>query len=329
VSYNNASLSVAGLIIQKVTGKTYEQAIRELLLQPLGMDQTLFFPNEIMTRRFVVGHTSKDDSGEVSIARPWALPRGNTPAGGISSTARDQIAWAKFHLGDGTAPDGTQVLGKDTLDMMKQPTADMRGSALGDFVGISWLMRDIDGVRLVGHGGTTNGQYSEFVTVPERNFALISMTNSGPGGSRLNTELEKWALEYYLGIIDAEPEQLALGDEALAVYTGRFETIAAVCDITAESGHLLAQVEMKPHFAAMLREQGEDVPDEQPPIPLALVAGDEDQYVVPDGPGKGMRGYFTRDADGTVVGVHLGGRLATRVVAVPDPSTPAEDVVPA
>src|SRR5690242_19561475 len=97
VSYNSAALSVAGRIIEKITGTTYEQAIRDLLLEPLGMKQTLFFPNEIMTRRFVVGH-KKEDDGQVSIARPWALPRGNTPAGGISATARDQIAWARFHL---------------------------------------------------------------------------------------------------------------------------------------------------------------------------------------------------------------------------------------
>src|SRR3954449_697593 len=61
VSYNNASLSVAGRIIEKVTGTTYEQAIRDLLLEPLGLDYTFFFPNEIMTRRFAVGHRREDD----------------------------------------------------------------------------------------------------------------------------------------------------------------------------------------------------------------------------------------------------------------------------
>lgn len=312
VSYNNASLSVAGRIIERLTDKTYEQAVRELLFEPLGMDQTWFFPNEIMSRRFVVGHQKHDD-GRLTIARPWAMPRGNAPAGGMSATARDQIIWAKFHLGDGTAADGTRVLSRESLDLMKQPTAEMRGSALGDYVAISWLLKDVDGVRLVGHGGTTNGQYSNFTLVPERNFGYISMTNTGPGGSQLNHELEKWALEHYLGITDAEPEQLSLGDEALAAYAGRYETIAATVEIRAEAGRLNAQVDIKPEMLAVLREQGEEIPEEQPPFPLAILAGDGDQYVVSDGPAKGMRGYFTRDADGKVQGVHLGGRLATRV----------------
>src|SRR3954470_16165192 len=156
VSYNNASLAVAGLIIARICGTTYEQAIRDLLLDPLGLSLTFFFPNEIMTRRFAVGHKNADD-GTITIARPGAMPRGNAPAGRMSATARDQIAWARFHLGDGTADDGTRVLRQETLDLRKQPTVDMRGSALGDYVGISWLLRDIGDVRLVGHGGSMNG----------------------------------------------------------------------------------------------------------------------------------------------------------------------------
>jgi hypothetical protein len=213
---------------------------------------------------------------------------------------------------------------------MPHPPAHIPGRAIGDKVGISLLMRDVDGVRIVGHGGTTNGQYSEFVTVPERGFALISMTNTAPGGSQFNTALEKWALEHFLGLVDVEPEQLSLGDEELAQFTGRFETIAASVDLTAEGGRLVAHMQLKPHFAAMLREQGEDVPDDQPPVPLALLAGDGDQYVVPEGPAKGMKGYFTRDADGRVVGVHLGGRLATRPEAGPPAGESADEaLVPA
>ena len=324
VSYNNASLSLAGRLIEKVSGKTFEQAVRDLILDPLGLESTFFFVNEIMTRRFAVGHNKHED-GSITVARPWALPRGGAPAGGISANARDQIAWAKFHLGDGTAPDGTRLLSQETLDRMKQPTVEMKGSALGDFVGISWLIRDVEGVRLVGHGGSMNGQYSEFVTAPERNFAFISMTNSGPNGSQLNTQLEKWVLEHYLEVVEAEREQLVLDDAALAPYTGQFETIAATATITADAGRLLVNVDIKPAMAAVLREQGEEVPEDQPAIPLALLAGEGDQYVVPDGPAEGMRGYFTRDADGTIVGVHLGGRLATRVVVVPEPSGATDD----
>src|SRR3954452_4225417 len=289
VSYNNASLSVAGLIIATIQGTTYEQAMRDLVLDPLGLTNTFFFPNEIMTRRFAVGHTLHDD-GRITIARPWALPRGNSPAGGMSANLADQFAWARFHLGDGKAADGSQFLPTEIVRRMQQPTVQCAGSAIGDAVGISWLIREVEGVRIVMHGGTTNGQHSEFVMVPERNFALVSMTNCGPNGPQLNESLQKWAFEHYLGIVLTDPEPVMLSDVRLEQYVGRFETIAASVDIVAKEGQLLAQIEIKPEMKAILREQGEDADEEQPPIPLGLLSENGDEYVIPDGPAKGMRG---------------------------------------
>jgi len=315
VSYNNASLSVAGRILERVTGTTYEQAIKDLLLEPLGLHDTLFFMTEIMTRRFAVGHSQEED-GTIKPARVWAMPRGGAPAGGMSATARDQIAWARFHLGDGTAPDGTRLLSAESLRRMQQPTVSMPGSAIGDHVGISWLLRDVGGARLVTHGGTTIGQYSEFVMVPERNFAFIAMSNCGPNGHQLNERLCDWALKEYLDLEEAPPEQLRLGDEELAPYTGTYETIVALCEITAREGWLRVNVQVKPEMRETLREAGEDPDEPSPEIPLALLAGGQDRYVVPSGPAQGMKGFFTRDEAGTVVGVHLGGRLATRVGAL-------------
>jgi len=309
VSYNNASLSLAGRVIEKITGTTYEKAMAELILEPLGLANTFFFPNDVMTRRFAVGH--RLEHGKITVARPWALPRSAAPAGGMSATARDQITWARFHLGDGTAPDGTRLLTEDSVRTMKQPTADMAGSALGDAVGISWLLGEIAGVGTVAHGGTTNGQYSDFLLVPERNFGVIAMSNCGPNGSQLNHQIVRWALDQYLGLAEADPEPIRLPEDELVPYTGRFETIAAVVDVTADDGRLSAKVTVKPQMAAALREAGEEVP-EQPPILLAILAGQPDRYIVDEGDAKGMKGYFSRSEDGTVDGVHLGGRLATR-----------------
>jgi Beta-lactamase len=70
----------------------------------------------------------------------------------------------------------------EVLQRMKEPTVALRGSTLGDALGIGWFLRDVDGVRTVGHGGSANGQFAEFLTVPERDFAVVALSNSGPGG---------------------------------------------------------------------------------------------------------------------------------------------------
>jgi CubicO group peptidase (beta-lactamase class C family) len=316
VSYNNASLSLAGRVIEKVSGMTYEQAVRDLLLTPLGLENSWFCPADVMTRRFAVGHTCHED-GRVTVNRPWALPRSAAPAGGLSANAADQLAWARFHLGDGTAPDGARLLPAALLRRMQEPTADMRGSAQGDYIGLSWLLRDIGETRLVGHGGSTNGQYSDFTMVPERGFALTSMINSGPNGLRLKHELTEWALQYYLKLQDVTPEPLVLGDDALAAFTGEYQTIAAIAAVTVEQGRLVVATRPKAGPAEVLNEQEDD---DETKIPLALIPGQRDPFIVSDGPVKGMRGYFTRDARGAVNGIHFAGRLATRTERVAEPT---------
>jgi hypothetical protein len=62
-----------------------------------------------------------------------------------------------------------------------------------------------------------------------------------------------------------------------------------------------------------LREAAEGPEEQEPPVLLGVVVGDGDPFVVTDGPAKGMRGYFARDDDGNIAGVHVGGRMAMKV----------------
>ena len=311
-SYNNAAVDLDGHVIANVYGKPYETAMKELVLDPLGLDHTLYFPNDVMTRRFAVGHR-QDPDGNTVVARPWAMSRAGAPSGGfgVSSSIKDQVAWAKFHMSDGKAPDGSQFLKQETLDLMKQPTFEIAGSALGDAVGISWFLADTGGVTTVSHGGDVIGQHSEFVMVPERNFAVTVLTNCDGSGSVLKDAAVKYALEAYLGVTVEDPEPVKLDDEALAPYLGKYETIAVWVEITAADGGLLVHIELKPETKKMLQEEGMDT--EQPPIPLGMLEGEGDRYVVSGGEAKGMKGYFARGEDGTVSGVHVGGRLAAKV----------------
>jgi CubicO group peptidase (beta-lactamase class C family) len=302
VSYNNASLSLAGLVIARVHGTTYEQAVRELVLEPLGLEHTYGFAKEIMTMRFASGHTRGED-GNVTVTRPWALARSATPAGGWTATIGDQLQWARFHLG----MYGDEVLSRSARARMQEPTAAMPGSALGDAVGVSWLLAELDGSLLVGHGGTTHGQHSDFVMVPERDFAFVCMTNSGPNGAELHGKLRAWALENVLGLSTAEPELAEVGDGDLADYAGRYATSAATLQLVPQDGRLIAKVRITDES---LIPEGESA--EQPDVPLAMLAGDGDRYVIPEGDAKGLKGYFSRAADGSVDGINFSGRHMAR-----------------
>lgn len=307
-SYSQAGYNLAGRIIEKVTGMTFELALADLILEPLGLAHSFFSRDDIMTRRFSVGHNRGGD-GTLSIARLWRRARGDNPGGGLASSAADQLRWARFHLGYERSESGTRVLPEDVLHSMQAETVTLRGTNLGDAVGISWFLRDVDGVRTVGHGGSANGQFADLLIVPERDFAVVALSNAGPAGIPFNRAVLRWALETYLGIRERDPQPLPYDEDRARPFVGSYGNDAMTFDVTSDGAELTLDVKLKPEIRAKVDKE---LPPDPAPMPLGLLPGDKDEYIVTSGEFIGQRGFFTRDANGAVVGIDLAGRVATR-----------------
>ncbi|HEX2033086.1 MAG TPA: serine hydrolase domain-containing protein [Chloroflexota bacterium] len=96
-SYSQAGYNLAGRIVEKVTGLTFERAVASLVFEPLGLSHSFFARDDVMTRRFAVGHDRGRD-GTLSVARLWKGWRGDSPGGGLASSVADQLRWARFHF---------------------------------------------------------------------------------------------------------------------------------------------------------------------------------------------------------------------------------------
>jgi CubicO group peptidase (beta-lactamase class C family) len=308
-SYSQAGYNLLGRIIEKVTGLTYERAIASLLLEPLGLSHSFFAAQDVMTRRFAVGHNPGED-GTLAIARQWKDTRGNNPGGGLASSVADQLLWARFHLGDGRTEGGARVLPAEVLQRMKEPTVELKGSTLGDAFGICWFLRDVDGVRTVGHGGSGNGQFAELLTVPERDFAVVVMSNAGPDGVACNQAIVRWALENYLGVVDRDPEPLPYDEARAREVVGSYDIDVMTLTIGTDGARMTLAVGIKPEIRAA---SDSEMPADYAAAAIGLLPGDGDEYIVTEGGLKGQRGFFTRDQDRAVVGVDLAGRRFNRV----------------
>jgi CubicO group peptidase (beta-lactamase class C family) len=308
-SYSQAGYNLAGRILEKVTGLTYEGAIASLLLEPLGLSHSFFARDDVMTRRHAVGHNLDEDK-RLQVARPWRHWRSDNPGAGLASSAGDLLSWARFHLGDGAAEDGTRILPTTLLHRMQAPTVTLEGSSLGDALGICWFLRDVGGVRIVGHGGSANGQFSELHTVPEKNFAVVALSNAGPEGTAFNQAVVRWALEHYLGLIDGDPEPLPYDEARVREIVGTYENDFMTLAITSNGGELSLEFRIKPEIRAAAKTEP---PPDVPPADFGLLPGRGDGYIVTSGGLKGLRGFFTRDEGGAVVGVDAAARLFTRV----------------
>ncbi len=306
-SYSQAGYNLAGRIVEKVTGLTYERAVASLVFEPLRLSHSFFALGDVMTRRFAVGHNLGED-GTLSIARLWKHWRGNSPGAGIASSVSDQLRWARFHLGDGRAESGVRVLPAEVLHRMKEPTVALQGSTLGDALGIGWFLRDVDGVRTVGHGGSANGQFAELLSVPERGFAVVSLSNAGPDGIPFNQAVVRWALQTYLGVTDRDPEPLPYDEARAREVIGSYEIDAMTLTIGTDGAGLTLDVRIKPEIRAAADTE---LPPDHAPADLGLLPSDE--YIISSGGLKGQRGFFTRDESGAVMGVDLAGRLFNRV----------------
>lgn len=310
MSYNNAALSVAGRIIEVVTGMSFNDAMAQLVLRPLGMDHTFFFAEDVLTHRFAVGHVHDPATDAHVVARPWALPRGSGPAGGMAASSVDQATWLRFHLGDGTADDGTRILPESTLRSMREPTMQTEGSTLGDAVGLVWQIKNVGATQVVGHAGTTIGQQAVLEMVADRGFGITVLTNS-TNGLDLHKGVVRAALAAYLDLDWQDPQPVPRSATELEEYTGVYRNISMVSTLSLTDGGTL-QIDSVPtqDLLDMVKAPAEAFL--QPPIPIAMVEPEGDAFVAMDGDTPGHRGTFRRDSEGHLSGLHFLGRLSQR-----------------
>lgn len=307
-SYSQAGYNLAGRIVEKVTGLPFEQAMASLVLEPVGLTDTVYGLAEAMVRKFAVGYNRAED-GELRVARPWNAfkegARGDNPGGGLASSVSDLLRWARFQLGDG---DG--LLPAAQLHRMREQTVALRASTLGVGFGICWFLHDFDGLHGIGHGGSGNGQFAELLIVPERDFAVVSLANLGPDGHPFNQSVVRWALEHCLGVTEKPAQPLPYDETRARQVVGRYEIDAMDLDIAVAGARLTLGVGIKP---AIREASDEEMPPDHPAAAIGFLPGDGDEYVITEGGLEGQRGYFSRDADGTVTGVDIAGRLFHRV----------------
>ncbi|MCX4999895.1 serine hydrolase domain-containing protein [Streptomyces longwoodensis] len=321
-AYNNAALCVAGRIIEVVTGTTYEAAVRDLVIDPLGLDHTRFSTDQIVGFGVAAPHDVVDGK---AVLEPsfWFQPRSLAPTGGLISSVRDQLAWARFHLGDGTAPDGTRLLSRASLQRMRSDPGP--GGTLVvelDGMGVTWMLRPTaQGPRIVQHGGTWPGQMSGFLMVPSRGFALTLLTNS-EGGTQLRDELftDDWALSRFAGVTNLPATAQVLTGRALAPYEGRYTAQRindegavedVVVDLARHDGQLRGTRTFHgPSSSDVAPEEEEDAAAAQSSgLGAAFYRPDFTLDLDDDGRPVGTRSDFVRGPDGKVLWWRNHGRL--------------------
>ena len=271
-SYCNSGFSLAGRVIEKLTGGTWDAAIQQKLVAPLGLTHTGTLPEEALLHRVAVGHVG--EAGEPPSRAPsaWGLPRSAGPAGLISQTVRDVLGFVRMHLNGGAAADGTQVLSEANTAAMTEWQADVPDKyILGDSWGLGWIRFGWNGHRLIGHDGNTLGQAAFLRVLPEQGLAVTLLTNGG-NTRDLYEDLYRELFAELAGVEmqrpltpPAEPPELDI-----TPYLGRYERAGVTVDVLERDGEAFLRTEITGPLAALVPETVHEYP--LTPVAEALYA---------------------------------------------------------
>lgn len=150
-AYSNYATAVAGLIVQNVSGMPFNDYLEQNIFEPLGMENSTFVEPlpERLAHNMAVSY--RLEAGRY-VEKPFEIISNFGPAGAMSATATDLVRFGQAILNGGEL-DGQRIIGEDTLDQMLTRAFShderMMGMALG------FYEEEVNGVRLVGHGGDT------------------------------------------------------------------------------------------------------------------------------------------------------------------------------
>jgi CubicO group peptidase (beta-lactamase class C family) len=165
--YSDQGYFLLGMIIEKVSGKSYREFLTERLFRPLGMTATTTVRQDEIVKHMASGYTRAGDTLAHNHRR---TDYGLVSHFGILSSAVDLARWA-------AALQGGKLLKKETLAAMWTPTVLKDGTPfhgpLGAY-GFGWFLAERNGHRIVQHGGSTG---TAFWHLPDDRLTVVVLTN--------------------------------------------------------------------------------------------------------------------------------------------------------
>jgi CubicO group peptidase (beta-lactamase class C family) len=170
-AYSNYGVALAGYIVQRVSGESFDNYVEQHIFQPLGMEHTTF--EQPLPARFQSA-LSQGYMTASSPPRPYEFVE-TAPAGSASTTADDMARFMIAHLQDGRFGD-KRILSDATATLMHSPSE----SALPGFgtMAHGFFYETHNGRIAIGHGGDTVVFHTELELLPQENVGIFYNFNS-------------------------------------------------------------------------------------------------------------------------------------------------------
>jgi CubicO group peptidase (beta-lactamase class C family) len=283
--YSNIAFSLLGLVIEAVTGESYASYTRRAIVERLGLRDTGAETDDHARERLVTGYTGVW-AGMPRVALEDVPTGAMAAATGFYSTANDLLDYGAAHAF------GHEELLSDDAKREMQGAYWATGS--GDRYGLGLAVEEIDGLHVVGHGGSFPGHSTRTWIEPAKGLVVTVLLNQSGGPAK----------EYANGILSLiaraheAPTVTAAVARALSRYEGRFWGLWGPTDVVRFGGSLLV---VNPSTSNPWKDA------------TTLEVVDEDVLRIEEPDGYGSHGEevrFERDAESVVTRVRISGSSA-------------------
>jgi CubicO group peptidase (beta-lactamase class C family) len=217
-SYSNYGATLAGLIVEEVSGVPYNDYIKKYIFDPLDMKYSTVvepLPESFMPNK-VVGYNSENGS---FIPGTPTFEGGFRPAGSGTVSAVDMAHFMIAHLQNGNYGD-QQILRPETAELMHSTAFQFDKRLPG--VDLGFAEKQINGLTLITHGGSDPMFNTGLYLVPAKHVGIFVSYNGGEGGDSASDLIQAFFNRYYPAPDASQPEFIA-SDESIQKFAGSYQ----------------------------------------------------------------------------------------------------------
>jgi len=208
-AYDNLLYIVAGEIVARVSGVSWELFVQERILKELGMTHSFTNISELYSRENVsASHSDESKKLEVIVPYTFDVDKVNGALGSIYSSAYDMSIWMMMQLNQGKYDENLiQHLfsEKRQREMWKIHTVtntskNPRYKSHFAGYGLGWFLSDMNGNMVVSHTGGMPGMLSKVVMIPDMNLGVVVLTNTTNSGAYAFSAITQTIVDSYLDV---------------------------------------------------------------------------------------------------------------------------------
>jgi len=202
--YTNLGYVLTGLIINKVTGKPWQDILEEKIFKPLNMTSThayvSVYKNSELAQPYTVSNKKAEEIKYIKDDKSMHA------AGGIITTAKDAANWLLFNINEGEFK-GKQIISSQSVDEMHSAQIGLSASFYNYkrfAYGFGWYLADYNGDLLIHHFGGYSGFRSHISFMPEYKIGVAGFVNDDGEGYNLPDLVADYAYNLLSGKKDAD-----------------------------------------------------------------------------------------------------------------------------